>query len=209
LKNRVEEIFQNAASAEQYFRGYCQYVGELLSNLDFPAIAKVAQLILEKSKSGQTVFLVGNGGSAATASHFATDLALCAPPEAGICFRAISLADSSPIITALANDIEYKEVFTRQMRNLFREGDVLIAISGSGNSPNVVAAARLAKELGGMTVGLVGFDGGELAKISDHVIHVVTSKGEYGPVEDIHLALDHMITSYLRMKLESPQTGEA
>jgi D-sedoheptulose 7-phosphate isomerase len=77
----------------------------------------------------------------------------------------------------------------------------LIAISASGNSPNIIAAARLAKELGGVTVGLVGFDGGKLAQICDYVIHVPTDKGEYGPVEDIHLILDHMITSYLRMKL--------
>ncbi len=175
-----------------------------MGNLDFQAIAKVAQLILEKSKGGQTIFLAGNGGSAATASHFATDLALCSQPEAGIYFRAISLTDSVPIMTALANDRGYEEIFTGQMRNLFHKDDMLIAISASGNSPNVVAAARLAKELGGVTVGVVGFDGGELAQICDHVIHVATKKGEYGPVEDIHLMLDHMITSYLRMKLERP-----
>ena len=200
----MEEIFQSAASAEQYFKGYCQYLSELLGNLDFQAMGKVAQLILEKSKSGQTIFLVGNGGSAATASHFATDIALCSRPEEGIYFRAISLTDNVPIMTALANDRGYKEIFTGQMWNLFQEKDMLIAISASGNSPNVVAAARLAKELGGVTVGVVGFDGGELAQICDHVIHVSTNKGEYGPVEDIHLVLDHMITSYLRMKLKKP-----
>ena len=200
----MEEIFQSAASAEQYFRGYCKYVSELLCDLDFQAIVKVAQLILEKSKDGQTIFLVGNGGSAATASHFATDLTLCSQPEDSIHFRAISLTDSMPIITALANDRGYKEIFTGQMRNLFHKDDMLIAISGSGNSPNVVAAARLAKELGGVTVGVVGFDGGELAQICDYNVHVSTNKGEYGPVEDIHLMLDHMITSYLRMKLERP-----
>ena len=205
MKNRVEEIFEKSTSAEQYFEEYCRYVGELLSNLDFAAIARVAQLILEKSRSGQTIFLAGNGGSAATASHFAVDLSFCSPPGAGPRFRAISLADSNPLITALANDIEYKEIFTGQMRNLFREGDVLIAISASGNSPNVVAAARLAKEMGGVCIGLVGFDGGELGKICDHVINVVTRKGEYGPVEDIHMALDHMITTYLRSELGNPQ----
>ena len=198
----MEEIFQSASSAEQYFRGYCQYLGKLLLDLDFQAITRVAELILEKSKGGQRIFLAGNGGSAATASHFVIDLINCNQPEKGIYFRAISLTDSMPCITALGNDCGYEEVFTGQMRSLFQEGDLLIVISASGNSPNVVAAARLAKELGGVAVGLVGFDGGELARICDHVIHVVTNKGEYGPVEDIHLVLDHMITSYLRMKLE-------
>lgn len=200
----MEAIFQSASGAEQNFRGYCQYLGELLGNLDFQAIEKVAQLILDKAKSGQTIFLAGNGGSASTASHFAADLALCSRPEDGLYFRAISLTDCVPVMTALANDREYREIFTTQIENLFRKDDMLIVISASGNSPNVVAAARLAKKLGGVTVGLVGFDGGELAGICDHVVQVTTAKGEYGPVEDIHLVLDHMITSYFRMKLARP-----
>lgn len=203
--NHIEEIFQNSNTAEQYFQRYCDYVGELLHNLDYRAIKKVAQLILEKYKSGQTVFLAGNGGSAATASHFSLDLAQCSPPEGKIRFRAISLTDNMPGLTALANDIGYQEVFTGQLRNLFRKNDMLVAISASGNSPNVVAAVQLAKELGGVTVGVVGFDGGKLAQICDHIIHVRSNKGEYGPVEDIHLILDHMITSYLRMSLSQSQ----
>lgn len=200
-ENRIKEIFQNSNTAEQYFRGYCNYLGELLGSLDYSEIEKVAQLIFEKYKSGQTIFLAGNGGSAATASHFALDLAQCCPPEAENRFRAVSLTDNAPWLTALANDIGYEEVFTGQIKNLLRKNDLLVVISASGNSPNVVAAVRLTKELGGVTVGVVGFDGGELAQICDHVIHVRSHKGEYGPVEDIHLVLDHMITSYLRMSL--------
>jgi len=173
--------------------------------MDFPAIAKVAELILEKTRSGQTIFLAGNGGSAATASHFVIDLQSCSVPEKGIYFRAVCLNDSIPCVTALANDIEYKQVFAGQMRNLFRKGDVFIGISASGNSSNILAAARLAKETGGTCIALVGFDGGELAKTSDYIVCVSTRKGEYGPVEDIHLVLDHMITTYLRMKLGNPQ----
>jgi len=200
-ENRVEGMFQSTTSTEQYFKEYGKYLGELLDSLDYKALEEVTQLILEKSRDGQTIFLIGNGGSAATASHFALDIAQCSQPEAGLHFRAVSLADSTPLLTALGNDKGYEEVFAGQIRNLFRKGDMLIAISASGNSPNVIAAARLAKELGGVAVGLVGFDGGELAQICDHVIHVPTSKGEYGPVEDIHLIIDHMTTSCLRMKL--------
>jgi D-sedoheptulose 7-phosphate isomerase len=201
VKNRLEAIFQSTGTAEQFFEKYCKYLSELSDNLDYKTIEKVTQLVLEKSKSGQIIFLIGNGGSAATASHFAIDLAQCSQPGAGLYFRAVSLTDNVPLLTALGNDKGYEEIFTGQIENLLRKNDVLIAISASGNSPNIIAAARLAKELGGVTVGLVGFDGGKLAQICDYVIHVPTDKGEYGPVEDIHLILDHMITSYLRMKL--------
>lgn len=200
-KKRVELTFPGATTAEEYYKEYHKYLSKLLGNLDYKALEEVTRLLLEKAKSGQTIFLIGNGGSAATASHFAIDLTQCSQPGDGLYFRAISLTDNVPLLTALANDEGYEEVFTGQIQNLFRKNDVLMAISASGNSPNVIAAARLAKELGGVTVGLVGFDGGELARICDHVIHVVTNKDEYGPVEDIHLILDHMVTSYLRMKL--------
>jgi len=173
----------------------------LLLDLDFEAVEKVTQLLLDKERSGQTIFLAGNGGSAATASHFVIDLLECSRPEDGVHFKAVCLSDNTPSLTALGNDLSYQEVFAGQMRVLFGKGDVLVVISASGNSPNVVEAARLGKELGGVTVGLLGFDGGKLARICDHVIVVATDKGEYGPVEDIHLVLDHMITSYLRLKL--------
>lgn len=149
--------------------------------MDYKVIEEVTQLILEKSKNGQAIFLIGNGGSAATASHFATDLAQWC--RTGLCFRTVSLTDNVALLTALGNDKGYEEVFAGQMRNLFHESDMLIAISASGNSPNVIVTARLAKELGGVVVGLVGFDGGELAQICDYVIHVPANKGQYGPVK--------------------------
>ena len=201
MDNQVPEKFQSTVTAEQYYKEYHKYLSKLLDNLDYKAIEEVTQLILEKSKDGQTIFLVGNGGSAATATHFATDLVQCSQPEAGLCFRAISLTDNVPLLTALGHDKGYEEVFAGQIRNLFRKNDILIAISASGNSPNVVAAARLAKQMGGHTVGLLGFDGGKLAGICDYAVLVDTPKGEYGPVEDIHMVIDHMVTSYLRLKL--------
>lgn len=201
MDSQVPESCQRTTTAEHFFQEYHKYLSKLLGNLDYKVVEEVTRLILEKSRDGQDIFLVGNGGSAATASHFATDLVQCSQPEAGLYFRAISLADNVPLLTALSNDKGYEEVFTGQIRNLFRKNDILIAISASGNSPNVIAAVRLARQLGGATVGLVGFDGGELAQICDYVIHAYTNKGEYGPVEDIHLIIDHMVTSYLRMKL--------
>ena len=112
-------------------------------------------------------------------------------------FRAISLTDNVALMTAIANDDGYENVFTGQMRDLFKKGDMLVAISASGNSPNVLAAAKVAHELGGEVVGITGFDGGELRRLSDCVVHVPSEKGEYGPVEDVHMILDHLLTSYL------------
>ncbi len=204
-ENQVEEIFQRTTTPAEYFNRYCKYVGKLLSELDYEAIGEITQLILKQSEQGHTIFFIGNGGSAATASHFALDLVECNPPNTGPRFRPISMADSAPLLTAFGNDKGYEEVFASQVQNYLREGDVLIAISASGNSPNIIAAIRQAKKQGGITVGLAGFDGGELARMCDYTIHVRTNKGEYGPVEDVHMALDHMITAYLRMKIVGPR----
>ena len=114
--------------------------------------------------------------------------------------RAISLTDNQPFITAVSNDIGFEHVFEEQLRNMLQLGDVVVAISASGNSPNVVKAIEFANSHGAVSIGLVGFDGGRLREISQIVLHVPTDHGEYGPVEDIHLILDHMITEYLIMK---------
>jgi D-sedoheptulose 7-phosphate isomerase len=201
LENQVPQELRGIDKAEPFFAGYGRHLSKLLDSMDYKVLEQVTQFLLDKTRAGSSIFLVGNGGSAATASHFATDLIQCSRPDNGICFRAISLVDNVPLLTALGNDYSYEDIFTVQMKNLFGKKDILIAISGSGNSPNIVAAARLAKQMGGTVIGLVGFDGGKLAGICDYVVLVKTDKGEYGPVEDIHMVIDHMVTSYLRLKL--------
>jgi len=118
-------------------------------------------------------------------------------------FKTLCLADSVAFITAAGNDYGYDTIFTTQMKYMFSTGDVLVAISASGDSPNVVKAAEMAKESGGITVALVGFNGGRLASISDNVLHIPTDKGEYGPAEDAHLIFDHVMCSYLIWKLRN------
>lgn len=194
-------MFQEQRVPGEYFRDYSRYLFHLLANLDFEIIENVADLILKKAKAGRTVFLIGNGGSATTASHFATDLSHCCFIDHKPIIKAISLVDNVALLTALMNDRGQEEIFTRQIRNLFQKDDILIAISASGNSANIVSAVTQAKKMGGHTIGIVGFDGGIIADLCDYVIQVRTEKGEYGPVEDIHVFLDHMITSYLGIKL--------
>ncbi len=197
----IRSLFQSQTVSGDYFKEYARYLFNLLANLDFEIIEHVTELILQKSYEGKTIYLIGNGGSATTAAHFATDLSHCGIIGHRPIIRAISLAENIALVTAIGNDRGYEEIFSRQLDALFQRGDILVAISASGNSPNLISAVTHAKTLGGTSVGMLGFDGGELAKICDYVIQVSTEKGEYGPVEDIHVFLDHMITSYLGMHL--------
>lgn len=195
--NQLEKIFKQCKGKIDYFKVYSVYLNDLLMKLDRNAVADVIDCFLDARKNGKKIFFAGNGGSAATASHFAQDLGEVGRKAGKKGFKTLSLADNISLISAIGNDYGYGEIFTIQMTELFCEGDVLVAISASGNSPNVVNAVELAKKMGGKTVGLVGFDGGQLKNLCDYVIHVKSQKGEYGPVEDIHMILDHMITSYL------------
>lgn len=197
---KVEEIYKQSPVETDFFKGYGQNLSGLISRLDFHAVLAVAERFEEASSKGQTIFFAGNGGSAATASHFAQDIGELFRKVGGKPFRTLSLSDHAAAMTAISNDYDYSQVFSLQLANHFQAGDVLVVISASGNSPNVVKAVELAKERKGTTIGLVGFDGGRLAKMCDIVVCVNTEKGEYGPVEDVHMVLDHMITSYLMYK---------
>jgi D-sedoheptulose 7-phosphate isomerase len=145
---------------------------------------------------GRNVFFIGNGGSASTAGHFANDLSMGTRSWTKP-LRATSLCDNVSIITALGNDFSYAEIFVRQLQIHMRRGDVVVAISASGNSPNVVRAIEFANSNQGISVGITGFDGGQLAKLARIVVHVPTNAGEYGPAEDVHLILDHLVTAFL------------
>ena len=195
--NHLEKSFKQSEGKVDYFKSYRLYLSDLLTWLDVDSIRDVIDCFLNARKNKKTIFFAGNGGSAATASHFAQDLAEVCKKTGSKCFRTLSLTDNVSFITALGNDYGYDEIFTGQLKNLYNTGDVLVAISASGNSPNVVEAVKMVKELGGPTVALVGFDGGVLAGLCNHVIHVAANKGEYGPVEDLHLVFNHMITSYI------------
>ena len=168
-----------------------------LNAVDLEAVAAVADALLAARGAGRTVFIAGNGGSAATASHMATDLMLGSqlvdPP-----LRVIALTDNQAIITATGNDLNFDQIFARQLSRLAQPGDLLITVSASGNSPNILACIYIAKTMNLTTIGFTGFDGGELATMVDLLIHVPTRKGAYGPVEDVHLAVNHMITERLR-----------
>jgi len=194
--NPLDTIFRDARDPEGFARAYLRHLGEVLGRLDTGAVGKFVEVILDARERGARIFFCGNGGSAATASHFANDLGI-GTRSTKKPFRAIALTDNVAAMTAIANDDGYDVMFARQLAVLMQKGDVVVAISASGNSPNVLRAVEHANANGAVSVGLTGFDGGKLKGMVRHAVHVPTEKGEYGPVEDAHMALDHLVASYL------------
>jgi D-sedoheptulose 7-phosphate isomerase len=179
--------------------GIIDYVGRhsrVVATLDVPAVERAAQTIITAFDHKRTVFTCGNGGSATTASHMAADLGKNSAIDGKPRLRVIGLSDNMSWFSALGNDLGYENVFVEQLANFLQPGDVLIAISASGNSPNVVKAAEYARANGGKVIGLVGFKGGKLKDLSDVAVHIQID--DYGPVEDSHLMLDHIFVEALR-----------
>jgi len=188
---------KNTRGAGYPTESYRQRVTDALDSLDPDCVVAASHRLVEARSKGGCVFVVGNGGSASTASHMATDLGV-GSHKIGLGIRAICLNDSSSVLTATANDLGFERVFAEQLSLLASHGDVLIAISASGNSPDIIAAAQLAKTTGLTVIGLTGFDGGVLKNLSDISVHVQTRVGDYGPTEDVHLVVNHMLTEMIR-----------
>lgn len=181
---------------------YLDYLTSLISKLDTNAIAKFSDLLLESRESGSTTFFLGNGGSASTATHFVNDVSL-GSRQFNKPFRAISLCDNQAVITAIANDDGYENIFLQQLQTLAKPGDTIVCISASGNSKNIIKAIEFAKEHDVYVVGLTAFDGGYLKENCDLNIHVSTEIGEYGPAEDLHMVVCGLVGSYFREKFSN------
>ena len=204
----IESLFNEASDIQQFSKGYFSYLSSLLDELYTNAIASFADEMVKARKNQNTIFFIGNGGSASTASHMANDFGTDIRKKGGsdLPFRALSLTDNNAVMMAIANDDGYGNLFVNQLRIHYRPGDILVAISASGNSSNIVCAAEWVKEKGGIVMSLVGFDGGRLKEISDVVIHVKSQKGEYGPVEDVHMIMDHLLANWLQYKVMSEES---
>jgi len=192
--NNIDRMF--CLDAAEFSEAYLAYVQTVLQAIDKAAIARFIGTLLEARERGVTVFFIGNGGSAATASHFANDLSI-GTHDYEKPFRAMSLTDNVPVITAIGNDFGYEDIFVRQLQVLGRSGDVVVGISASGNSPNLLKAFEYARTAGIKTVAITSFDGGKMKAMADEGIHVPTAPKEYGPAEDAHMVLDHLIGAYL------------
>lgn len=174
---------------------YRQELLKALRTLPLDALEEALSLLRAARDTGHQVFIIGNGGSAATAAHMVSDLSKSTIQRDMPRLRVVTLIDNMPLITAWANDTGYENVFAQQMRNLARSGDVLIALSGSGNSENILRAVRLARELGMTTIGMTGAAGGHLKEMVDLCISVQSSVP--GQIEDVHHAIGHMLAHAL------------
>lgn len=198
--NNLDSQLAQMDRALDVAKKYVDYLTGLLKGIDFLAFERAAKIVETARRQGNTIFVAGNGGSAATANHFANDLIWGTRGPQAPLVKAFSLSANISSVTALGNDAGYENVFVEQLKNWLQPQDVVILISASGNSPNVVKAAQFAKEHRAIAVGLTGFDGGLLKQICDTTIHVASPKGDYCPVEDVHMALCHMLTTYLRLR---------
>jgi D-sedoheptulose 7-phosphate isomerase len=187
-------------SLTRFIADYVERLQEVIADLPLDRIEQIGEIIYRAYENRKQLFIIGNGGSAATASHMACDMAKNTITAHAPRFRILSLTDNTPLLSALANDVGYEHVFTEQLVNLVQPGDVLVALSASGNSPNVVGAMHYARERGATIIALLGFDGGRAAKLADECV-VVPSR-DYGIVEDIHLILNHTLVGYFQRRLK-------
>ncbi len=184
---------------KSFARDYIKDLKCSLDKLDLNSIDRIVNVLWTAYLNDKQVFIIGNGGSASTASHFACDLGKGTIVEGKKRLRVICLNDNMAIVTALSNDLNYDEVFREQLINLVNSDDVVIAITASGNSPNILKAVECARENGAISIGFIGFDGGQLKPIVDESIIVKSSN--YGHIEDVHLILEHMISQSLKHRL--------
>ena len=190
-----------------YIQSYIGELKETLDNLSQEVIEQVLDILHEARLDNQQVFIFGNGGSASTASHFVCDLGKNTRVKGTPNFRVMGLTDNMALFSALANDEGYENVFAQQLANHIQPGDVVIGISTSGNSQNVVNAIQLANSVGAKTIGFTGFGSGKLGSQVDIDLHVPSHSIEQ--VEDIHLVLEHLITKALREKAMEMVIGDA
>ena len=185
---------------KSFVNDYKRRLNQLIQDIDPNVVSEIIKQIELAAKAKSRIYILGNGGSSATASHMVNDLGAGLRRRGIINLDVISLADNTPVITAIANDIGYENIFYMQMKGLLKPDDLVIAISCSGNSPNVIKAIKYSKNQGCKLIAVTGFDGGLLKQMSDINFHVDVEEGQYGFVEDVHMILDHIIYSYFNAK---------
>lgn len=187
------------SDSQSYFEAY----HHILATMPHEGVGQVADRLLQCYEAGRTVFVFGNGGSAALASHFACDLGkgTCTGEKSQRRFKVMSLTDNMPLLTAWANDTSYDQIFAEQIRNFAEPGDIAFAISGSGNSPNVLRGLQAAREAGAFTIGLGGFQGGKMKSLCDLCIVIPSDNMQI--IEDFHVSVSHALFTLVRNRMHA------
>jgi len=184
-----------ASYAKEYFDG----IRAAIEEVDSESLEAIGAEFRRAWQEEKRIYILGNGGSASTSSHMATDLGKGTVQPGLKRFKVIGVTDNMSMITAYANDMSYDDVFVEQLKNHVEPGDVVVGITGSGNSPNVLKAIQWAREAGAVTIGFIGFGGGKLAAMVDH--QITFSSTNYGVCEDLHLSLNHIFTQFFNNEL--------
>jgi len=178
---------------------YFNTVVQVIAQMPLAAVDRIVQMLFQAYESNRMIYVFGNGGSAALASHFACDLGKGAANGSGKRFQVLAFTDNVPLMTAWANDARYEDIFAEQLINFVRPADIAFGISGSGKSPNVLKALRVARNAGAVTIGLTGFQGGDMRSICD--LCVVVPSDNMQIIEDLHLSVTHAVFTALRARI--------
>jgi len=203
--NNINKAYKRVNSIGKFSKEYFSYLAEVLNNISEDEINQLAQVFELARSNGNTIFVAGNGGSASTATTMANDIGfdILKKTNSTKAFKVFALTDNNSVITAIGNDVGYENIFINQLKIHYKSGDSLVVISASGNSENVLKAAEWVKSKGGTIIGFLGFSGGKLIELCDVKIHVKTDPGEYGPVEDAHLIMNHILAHWFQNKLKN------
>jgi len=202
MSNEIKKNL-DTSSFQSFAENYLSVTKSLLECIDLVELKSIVDLIDDCSRKNNTIYVAGNGGSAATASTFVNDVGFDVYKRSSNSqkIKIIILNDNIPSLTAISNDIDFNQIFKSQLKIHFKKNDLLIVFSGSGNSTNLVNAVQWVKDSNlGKSIGFLGFDGGKLKKICNHSLVVKSKKGLYGPVEDVHLVINHIISLWLQAR---------
>ena len=200
----IKKISQKSKNIKEFSLNYFNRLKKIFENINEKELTKFEKNLLDARSKGKTIFVFGNGGSASTATTMANDLGfdIIKKTKTSKAFKLLSINDNTSVLTAIANDVGYENIFINQLKIHYRSGDSIILISASGNSPNILKAAEWVKNKGGAIIGFLGFTGGKLIDLCDVKIHVQSEPGEYGPVEDAHLIMNHILAHWFQNKLK-------
>ena len=205
MSDTVNSIYSSSNNIAKFSKKYFDYLNNILNQIDNQKIQLFVKHLEKLRKNKNTIFVAGNGGSATTASTIANDLGfdIIKKTKTKNPFRFLSLTDNNGVLSAISNDVGYENIFINQLKIHYKKGDAILVISASGNSENLIRAVKYVNKNKGSTLALLGFDGGKLLKLCDSSILVKTKKGEFGPVEDAHLIINHIIAHWFQNKLNN------
>lgn len=199
----IEKLASKEKNIENFSKRYLERLNLIFKKINLKELSKLEREFLDLRAEKSTLFVFGNGGGAATAMTMANDLGFDVLKKTNKkAFKIFSLNDNSSVVTAIANDTNYNEIFINQLKIHFSNKDKILIFSASGNSENLVKAAKWVKKKKGKVISILGFDGGKLKKLSDTCIHIPTEKGEYGPVEDFQLMINHVLAHWFQKNLK-------